>query len=628
MRIRLFAFSLMLLLFGAETQAQTLSEGLQAWRQNRIVDARRLYAAVGANEAASAEDKAIAAQELARLAWLVDRDSVRALAHLGEAQATGARLCGTAILTARILREAGQRAAAIERGRELIERCDDPAGRDEIRLQMIEAALEQSEGEPGQRARHLETAAAEFGRLGPDAAAGPDGSRARMELGLLTGDAEAALQGWRSYFWLVDRDAPQALASYDVAALFRAGVSAQASPTARVALAELLMRAGFAPALRRFVAATGFATAAGAEPAWRRVSAYLEQRGRLDVLMLEANRGIARTGRDAAYLDQVETRLEGEMRSIGAALLAAAGETSPPSSAEEFQTALLRHYGMFGTGPGRTSGYPSLHYGHLIGDRGASAALYGHRVDVRFVEIDNMIANGFETWLWDGTAGAGGWAAGRTIVGVRSGYTQGPVSAYSVIHDGPARRRILADQARLVREDLERLRASPVTYLRGLDDRLRLQAIDRVAAAARARAGEDGDFRRAFLDEWYRTIWHRSFDLHEARHILDGALQVDDSADTVPSTGLEYRAKLTEVALSDYPRLALLGINDGNMGDGSGHGQGNYRVMDLFRRWIEANPEQVMGYDPSVPALAQLDKLTDDQMRAIARAADPLATTR
>jgi hypothetical protein len=32
-----------------------------------------------------------------------------------------------------------------------------------------------------------------------------------------------------------------------------------------------------------------------------------------------------------------------------------------------------------------------------------------------------------------------------------------------------------------------------------------------------------------------------------------------------------------------------------------------------------------MGFDGAVPALAQLDKLTDDQMRAIARSADPLA---
>lgn len=626
MRVRQFAIPLILMIgAGAEAQAQSLSDGLQAYNQNRLAEARRIYEAVGVNPAAAVEDKAVAAQELARLAWLVDRDSDRALAHLATAQALGTRLCGTGIHMVRVLREAGQLDATIERGRDMIERCDDPARRDDIRLQMIKAMIEQSVADPARRSEHLAMASAEFGRLGADAAAGAEGSRVRMEIGLLTGDAEAALQGWRSYFWLVETDSPQALSNYDAAGLFRAGAPASASPEARVALAELLMKAGFEPQLRRFVAATGLSASAGDAPAWRLVSTYLEQRERLDALMLEVNRGIARTGRDAAYLDQVETRLEAEMRAIGGALLAGAGVTGAPGSAEEYQALLLRHYGMFGTGPGRTSGYPSLHYGHATGDRGSSASLYGHSVDVRFVEIDNMMANGFETWLWDGSAGAGGWASGRLIVGVRSGYTSHPVSAYSMVHDGPTRRRIIADQARLAQEDVAQLRTSPVTYLRGLGDRLRLQAVERVAAVARARMGAGGDFRRAFLDEWYRTVWHRSFDLHEARHILDGTLQVDDSAETVPAAGLEFRAKLTEVALTDYPRLALYGINDANMGDGSGHGQGNYRVMDLFRRWIEAHPTEVMGYDPAIPALAQLDKLTDEQMRAIARSADPLA---
>jgi hypothetical protein len=65
-------------------------------------------------------------------------------------------------------------------------------------------------------------------------------------------------------------------------------------------------------------------------------------------------------------------------------------------------------------------------------------------------------------------------------------------------------------------------------------------------------------------------------------------------------------------------------LNRSLEGDGP-HDKAGARIFDDYRQWIEAHRGEVMGYDPSVPALAQLDKLTDGQMREIARGLDPLA---
>ena len=622
MRLCLLLIALLLLPTGA--QAASFADALLAYRQNKVADARRIYAEVLADAAASADDRAGAARELARIAWLIDGDANAALAELGRAETVGAGLCDTGILTARVLREAERLQEAVTRGRAAIARCDNPAKSDQIRLQIIAAELALAAGDAAGRQARLQTAAADWHQLGVDAATGPRGAELGLDLGLLSGDAETALQAWRSFFWLTDSDAPQALAGRDVAGAFRNGLRAGATAADRLALADLLVTLGFATETRHFIAVQGLPGAAAGDPLWRKVSTYLEQRRRLEALMLDLNRRMARHGQDLAFQNRELARLERDTAPIWDALAAGLPQPAVPpgASADERHLAILRGYGMFGTSVGTTSGYPSLHLGHMSGDHREHTELYGQSGEIRFIELDNMLANGFESWLWDGSGASGGWAADGTIVQVRALYTAAPMRAFALLGDGPARREMIANQPRLAREDLERLRAAPVAELRGLQARLYLQMLDRVAAVARARGG---DFRTAFLSEYYHGLIRQSIYLHETRHIVDGRLHVDDGHEAVPSTGLEYRAKLTELGLSDYPRMAFWNMIDANIGAATSHGQANARIMELYRSWIEAHGSEVMGYDPAMPALAQVDKLTDDQIRAIAQGADPLA---
>jgi hypothetical protein len=109
---------------------------------------------------------------------------------------------------------------------------------------------------------------------------------------------------------------------------------------------------------------------------------------------------------------------------------------------------------------------------------------------------------------------------------------------------------------------------------------------------------------------------------HEGRHALDkklvrGLARLNDA-------NLEYRAKLSELALAEYPRLALRNINEPAIGSGSAHGKANERLLGELAAWLNANQTSVAGFDPKLPALVQLDRLTDNQLRSIARSLEPI----
>ena len=49
------------------------------------------------------------------------------------------------------------------------------------------------------------------------------------------------------------------------------------------------------------------------------------------------------------------------------------------------------------------------------------------------------------------------------------------------------------------------------------------------------------------------------------------------------------------------------------------------KIMKACGAWIAANRTSLAGYDPSQPALTRIDRLSGAQIRAIARALDPIA---
>ena len=104
----------LLLLISTGARAVTVSEGRAAYERNKVGDAERIYASVVADTAASAADRSAAERELARIAWLIDGNSIRALAHLSAARSIGDKPCDTSELVARVLRESSEAREALK----------------------------------------------------------------------------------------------------------------------------------------------------------------------------------------------------------------------------------------------------------------------------------------------------------------------------------------------------------------------------------------------------------------------------------------------------------------------------------------------------------------------------------
>ncbi|HEX8467002.1 MAG TPA: hypothetical protein VF620_04270 [Allosphingosinicella sp.] len=581
---------------------------MQAYSQNEVAEAEAAYRKIAASPGASAADKSEAHRQLGRIAWLVDGDSGRALAEVKAAFAAGDDRCSSGQLRARILQEDGRGEALLPQVASLVAACDEPGGGDDIRLRAAAAAIDL--GARG-RKEALAAAATLIAGAGVDSRSSLPARALALHLALLQRDSAAALQAWRDYFWLSGADVPQGIAAAfpEGAAIFTQALAPDSAPEARLRLVELLVHAGFARQAESFARSSRLPRLAAGEAAWRRASAYFEARRALEAALLASNRKAARGG---AAADMQELLNGFETRLMTAAALSG-----------DKREGLLRAYGIYGRW-GETDGHPSIHLGHAVQRDRRRVEQYGHSAEVTFIALDNMLANGFNSWLWDGAAAAGGWTEdGPVIVQVRPEYTSTPLSGWSLYSGGPGRQRLLRRAPERARKDLAALAEGDVAYLPGLADRLSLQVADQVGRRARAVAGPGGDLRRAFLAEYWRASFQQSIFLHEGRHALDRTL-VRGLA-RLFDKDVEYRAKLSELALADYPRLALFQINSDSIGGGSDHGRANGKILQGYVDWVRAHPSEIAGFDPRRPPLVQIDKLSDAQLRGVARSLDTLA---
>lgn len=604
------------ILASAPASAATFSEAKSEYDRNHVGEAETLFAAVAADAGASATDRSAAERELARIAWLIDRDPNRALDHLAAAQGIGGKPCDTSAMIARVLRESKQSAEAIRRSQDLIGVCPEESERDAIRAHLIGARLDLAASDGADRLRLLADAVSESRKFGSEA--GLDAARVRLESSLLTDDAAGALAAWKDYFWLDETDAPQALEKLGATGVFSNGLRPAASIADRLRLAELLMRAGFATQSRRFAEAHQLPSAAANDPVMKRLRAYWSSREALEAALLLANRRMARGGKTPAVLKKARNDLDRADEAWRKSLIAAAGVEGEPD------VVIAKVYGILGTARGETSGYPSIHRGHLVEDRELVIRQYGKEAKIHYMSVDNMLGNGFESWLWDGGPMVGGWQANGAIVNVRPGYVNSPLRAYRQTQDTPSRRELIERERQHAKEDLAKLKLRPVATLEGLNDRLKFQVIDQVMATARSKAPDEASIRRTFLAEYSRANFNQSMLTHEGRHAIDESLGV---AKNVEQPVVEYQAKLSELALALYPRMALQNLNLNLEGEGP-HDRAGAKVFDEYRKWMEAHTDQIMGYDPKLPVLVQLDKLSDDQIREIAGGLDPLPNGR
>lgn len=598
--------------------AATYSSAIAAYNQGRVEAARKEFEIIRADAEQPAKDRASAARSLARIAWLVDGKGEVARKELLTALRIGSDACATRVLFARIMRESGHPRRAVGVAADESS-CADRDERDHLFVQRAWALLDlASTGNDIRRSRLLARARAALSSISPIGALGSSASALRLEIALLDSDPAAAVEAWRSYFWLSQRDAPQALEQMPIRDIFSRGLARGAEPKSESELVDLLLRAGFDKAARAYARQRRLAVRAKSEVLYRKAQLYFAFREGLEKLILRQNRLLAKIGKeDQAALETVDADFERELAALSSTTASALSQLMERDETASPFTFVSRTFNL-GAMFGRTGGYPSAHVGHVIQNETQTVRQFGEAAEVKFIVYDRMISNGFESWLWDGRAQTGGFARANMIVQVRESYARSTLRSALQISD-PTSRQIAEEQAadRSARDvsilaDAEK-RGMRVVHLPGLASRLELQAIGQIARDVGNR--DEATFPLRFTEAKWRATVEHSIWIHEGRHALDAS---HHKAKAFSGAELEFRAKLAEILLSFYPRLALAAINDATVGSETPHGIANRRILEAYRTWIEANEDLIADYEPGSASLLQLDKLSDQQLRSVA----------
>ncbi|MFL5384598.1 MAG: hypothetical protein ACJ8GN_18910 [Longimicrobiaceae bacterium] len=601
--------------------AEQVLRGAEAFSQHRLKDARVVLDSAAAGRATRPAERTIAEQMLALLAWRYDGDLARGREHYRRALRVPVRRANAWAGLSRLEVEAGRteegRKAAL-RGVAAAETLDDSVF---VGTQLGAAAAEPALATALSR-RPLaaaDTAAlrAALAVLRPLVAANPGllkASRVQLTAALLLDDGPAALAAFRSYY-LTALGQPGSLVDEPERVLARvlpAWRGRAAPPAERLTLFRALAAARMfdEAELVGALPGAGTDTLAGV----RTVAAYAA-----------FNRGVRKTA-DAYYRQTALGRpnrhsflwaIDSEAAMLWR-VLREPGDTTSFRFAR-FEDRIARRFGAH-LKLGITAGYYDLHLGHVVVEREESVEQYGHRARLRYLSLDAMTSNGFQTWAWDGEAAHGGSADAETIYEVRSARADGALQAWArwVEHRPAGIRgdRLAEDSA----GDWARAARGPVVFLPGLLARLQRDGVAQVLAPLRARGLAGEPLRRAFVSALDAASVRSGIFAHEGRHAIDRRLGLD-----LTPADREYRAKLSEIAFSTVPRLALTAIVQPNAGDATPHGQANARALRGLDAWMHAHAGEIRGLDPSLPLLPQATRLSDEQIRAAFRSLDPLS---
>lgn len=576
--------------------------------QGEIAGARKAFAEVLDDGSASSKERAASARGLARIDWLIDGNAPAAISRLNQALSLSDEECETRIYLARVLRESGKQPEAVAISQET-KACTERSSLDELLTERAHAYL--AEGKPTQARQALDQLSA-LGRLLPQA------NSLMLEAALLNDDAARAFDAWKGYFWLTSAVAPPAFEKEPVRAIFAAGARSGAGVKAACRLLDLLTRAGFDEAASAFVRGRKLDVAARGDPICRKAGVYLDFREELTAFLTAQNRKMALMSvSDKTGMQKIADEM-GKFLTDIAGNAAAKLKGLVPERKGDGPVEIVTDAFNLGYTFGFTSGYPSVHLGHVVLNETRKVQQYGRTATLNFRIYDQMIANGFQSWLWDGSKQTGGWGSSGSIVQIRTPYALSTIKWAAIATDSASRAKAEADAREHSAKDPALLATAQsvgkkVAYLPGLADRLKLQSIDQIVKGLGKVPKEDLP-RRFAARESELTVLH-SIWIHEGRHALDGKYLKNRN---FSQADLEYRAKLAEILLAEYPRMAFGSINDSLVNSETPHGEANTRIMTAYADWIASHGKDIRGYDPTAAALTQLDKLSDSQLRAVA----------
>jgi len=597
-----------------------------AYFQFRLGDASEMFDEIRTNDAAEAKDRVQAGQRLARISVLFNQDVDEARKLLTEAEAYGRDEVETLLTLAKIEREAQNYDASRAAAERALTKAETMAERHDAQTEFAWSVAD--EGEYSVRrdagfaidAVAVDDALTRISEVLADRQGALPPSLVQLKLALLLGEGPRVLEAWNSYFHVSPGSTPKGLLGRPAVILNDLLPGWQRQPLQEHESSSLILALA---ASRMYEAA---ALVAGMDPRnrtqmdpqVREVIDYEAFLAQVDELTTGFYRAHALgQGDQGAY----ESALQQAAASFWSVLRWPDG---PPAFSDElFIAELSQRFGAT-TVIGTANGHFGLQMGHRVIDEDYHVEQYGKQATLNFITLDFMLSNGYSSWFWDGRANIGGWADNPTIVQVRAAYAGAGIRAWEGVTD-PKRLRETEDKILdLAPVDVELAQASPFAYLPGLAARIKSRSHERLLSQLRASGFEGGDLRLAFVAEIERLDLESSILAHEGRHAIESEHPLNF---TRRGATKEYLAKLSEVALSSAPFMALEGaILAPNIGDGTPHGEANERIAKKLVSWMKKNRNAIEELDPNLPYLPQLDLLTDEQLRQAFRSMDPRAS--
>lgn len=618
----------------SEIPSPEVQQAQQDSANGRFAAAKEKLNAILASPTARPQDRAEAGAELARIEWRYDGQPDAARERLTKLIPGSKKKVQPLLLLSRMERSLQRFDAAAEAARQALAAAETKDEREASSTSLARALVEEHvllarNGKPiafeESARKHLKEALDLVAPIVHDQPGILAASQVELEAALLLDDGPRALEAWRSYYTASGAADSTLLAGprATLGELLPRWQGTAASRTDREALVKALLDSRF---FTEAVAVTR-------DPRTPEAARVTNLPWVKDLILYESYIREVRETTDLYYRDVARGKADAKAWKKGLAKKTEAlwDSLSWPNRPPSFDKKALEGKpdsalgDRFGTviASGETGRVPNLHMGHRVVDEKRTADQYGRRAPIRFIALDAIVSNGYETWMWDGNGAHGGWGEKGLIVQVRPAYAQGPLFIWQELTD--PERRAKADQimAEETARDDERAAKDPHAYLPGLSLRLQRQGRQTIVEELKKRGLSGGALRAAFVAEADRAVIESSIFAHEGRHAIDKEFEkIKDSA------SLEYRAKLSEIAFASRPRLAFGGILSGSIGSPTPHGQANLKVMKGMVAWMDAHRAQIDGLDPKKPLLPQLDRLTDDQLRAATRSLDPMAGPR
>jgi len=259
-----------------------------------------------------------------------------------------------------------------------------------------------------------------------------------------------------------------------------------------------------------------------------------------------------------------------------------------------------------------------VHFGRIVDSSMIHSALWGQEADLKVITLKNMTSNGLGYWMFMGKlGGVAGWSISPTeIVRVILDNGYDTLLQTASLYNEDVREEYVKKMG-TINIDKEERDPLELFYSPEIQVQFSTRQIDIEVDKAKAKGISDSKLQSYIFDKLEKDFNIKtSIFIHESQHSID-------NKNRTPVKWLgesEYRPKLSELAYGDMPFWGLKQFYSSSIGKevNDTHVRANTQVFKDIVQYIYDHNSKFPQIDVKKNILAQLYKLSDDDVRAIA----------